>query len=84
MHDEQNAARRGRAASSTRVVQQFIHVTEGKEPNAIRIARARMMSARVPQAPRMGRWSTVTHPRSPQTRPFGRSLRTQKAGTVCR
>lgn len=37
--------------SSTRGTKQYNRVTEGEEQNAIRIARARKQSARVPQAP---------------------------------
>ncbi|GAA3112171.1 hypothetical protein GCM10017687_26190 [Streptomyces echinatus] len=37
--------------SGTRGIQQYHRVTEGKERDAIRIARARKQSARVPQAP---------------------------------
>ncbi|GAA2710818.1 hypothetical protein GCM10010315_11430 [Streptomyces luteosporeus] len=53
------------------------------QEQAIRTARARKVSARVPQA-RIGRWSLVTHTRSPQSRPPRRTLRTKKAGTAGR
>lgn len=54
-------------ASSTRVIQQYNRVTEGKEQNAIRIARARKQSARVPQGPGLegGPRSRIRDPRSP-------------------
>lgn len=59
--------RSSRAASSTRVIQQYDRVTEGKEQNAIRIARARKKSARVPQGPGLegGPRSSISDPRSP-------------------
>lgn len=55
------------AASSTRVIQQYNRVAEGKEQNAIRIARARSESARVPQGPGLegGPRSRIRDPRSP-------------------
>src|SRR5439155_13328153 len=54
-------------ASSTRGIQQYNRVTEGKEQNAIRIARARKQSARVPQDPGLegGPRSRIRDPRSP-------------------
>lgn len=69
--------------SSTRGIQQYNRVTEGKEQNAIRIARARKQSARVPQAPD---WKVVPGHASaiPAAPPSQAALRTKKAGAVCR
>jgi hypothetical protein len=75
--------RRERPRAVSALSQQYGRVTEGKGADAIRIARARKESARV-RRPRIGRWSPVTHPRSPQPRPPRRNLRTKKSGAVCR
>lgn len=62
---------------------QYNRVTESKEQNAIRIARARRKSARVPQAPD---WKVVPGHASaiPAALPSQADLRTKKAGEVSR
>lgn len=74
------------AACTTRDIQQYNRVTEGEKQNAIRIARA----GRAPlgyRRPQIGRWSPVTHPRSPHFRLPRRTSGTrrpaQSAGRWC-
>ncbi|GHF45678.1 hypothetical protein GCM10018783_13520 [Streptomyces griseosporeus] len=72
-----------RVVSSTRGIQQCHRVTEGKERDAIRIARARKQCARVPQAPD---WKVVPGHASaiPAAPPSQADLRIYKAGAVRR
>jgi len=44
---------------------------ERGEVGTIRIARAMGTLARSPRRPRIGRWSPVTHTRSPRPHPYG-------------
>jgi hypothetical protein len=80
---KQEAARQGRAAGSTRNIQQYNRVTQGKEQNAIRIARARKKSVRVPQAPD---WKVVPGHASaiPAAPPSWSEPAGKKAGKLCR
>lgn len=72
------------AVSSTRGIQQCNQVTEGKGAEHHQDRPGEERSPGGYARPRIGRWSPVTHTRSPQPRPLRRKLRIHKAGAVGR